>query len=183
MGAATVLHRLDAVADARGAQAANVARVLVNEAIPNLDDTVSFVKFFGNPRNFDVLSANRAFVKDTFEQVAGALQAPIEFELDLRTSNIAYVLLGAPIKVFLGRSFFSYPVVGGDLSQAGALVHELVHEVRGVPDQVNDVCEFRGDDRRCCGLRNALALAATNPSQAIRNPDNYRVFAEAAWIH
>jgi len=73
----------------------------------------------------------------------------------------AYVFKGAPVEIFLCPPFWKNVA-----AQPGTIIHELAHEAN------NQVIDHK------YGFSNCLQLAASNPTHATRNADNYQFFAE-----
>lgn len=86
------------------------------------------------------------------------------------TSNedyYAYVYPNEPYVIYLCNAFWTAPATGTD-SKAGTLIHESSHfTVNG------------GTDDHAYGQTAARQLAASSPSNAVDNADNYEYFAES----
>jgi hypothetical protein len=63
---------------------------------------------------------------------------------------------------------------------ANTLFHERVHIVSAVTDESNAVCTD-GPDTGCSGYFDDLDLAATSPTEAVNNADNYELFIVEAY--
>jgi peptidyl-Lys metalloendopeptidase len=68
--------------------------------------------------------------------------------------------------IWFCEPFWKAPAIGTD-SRAGTLVHEHSHSDAKTDDLPN-----------AYGQKNARALAANMPAQAVRNADNFEYFAE-----
>ena len=78
--------------------------------------------------------------------------------------DYAYTFYKAKV-VYLCEEYFNAPTVGYN-SKMGTIIHEMSHAVADTDDIAY-------------GEADCQALAATNPSKAIRNADNYEFFSES----
>jgi peptidyl-Lys metalloendopeptidase len=123
----------------------------------------AYTTWFGTYSSSRFARVTSAYSKITTELTSKALT------LDC-TSNedyYAYVYPDQPYIIYLCNAFWTAPATGTD-SKAGTLIHESSHfTVNG------------GTDDHAYGQTAAKQLAASNPTNAVDNADNYEYFAES----
>ncbi|GGN99457.1 peptidase M35 [Actinoplanes lobatus] len=123
----------------------------------------AYTTWFGTYSSSRFTRVTSAYSKITSELTSKALT------LDC-TSNedyYAYVYPDEPYIIYLCNAFWTAPATGTD-SKAGTLIHESSHfTVNG------------GTDDHAYGQTAAKQLAASSPSNAVDNADNYEYFAES----
>ncbi len=108
-----------------------------------------------------------AFVANSFNRIAKALNGKIHFDCGCKKDIYAYVYSGGRKKIYLCKKFWNQAGSSGFDSKPGVIIHELAHEVRSAI----------GD--KGYGTSVAEGLAKKSPNKAIRNADNYEYYAES----
>lgn len=104
---------------------------------------------------------------DHFTRLAAALSnETIEFRCDCTEYYFAYVYVDEPYIIHICNEYWNAPLAGTD-SQAGTIIHEMSH-----------FAVVAGTDDHTYGQKNSLALAISNPVDALDNADSHEYFAE-----
>lgn len=145
------------------ALALNAMNALATSPEPLRPAAVRYTTWFGA-----YLGARYAAVTGHFQNVYLALsRETVTFDCTCNEQGtLAYVYPNQPYVVYVCPVFWSAPATGTD-SQPGVLIHEMSHF---------DV--VAGTDDHAYGQSGSMALAVSNPSQAIQNADSLEYFAE-----
>lgn len=149
--------------------ARNNASVYANEAATyfgNNRNGARYVKWFGT-----YVASRWNTVKSHYDLIRTAVDtATVDFDCTCTIANpdtvFAYVFPNQPYRIHLCGSFWNAPATGTD-SKAGTVIHEMSH-----------FTILGGTDDFVYGQTNAMALAVSNPANAIMNADNHEYFAE-----
>lgn len=149
--------------------ARNNASVYANEAATYYGQNrngARYVKWFGT-----YVADRWNTVKSHYDLIRTAVDtATVDFDCTCTIANgdsvFAYVFPNQPYRIHLCGAFWGAPATGTD-SKAGTVIHEMSH-----------FTILGGTSDFAYGQTNAMALAVSNPANAIMNADNHEYFAE-----
>lgn len=121
-----------------------------------------YVKWFGayDATRWTTVRSNYIAIRNVTDN------ASVHFDCTCTDPYYAYVQPLSPYDIYVCSAFWTAPDTGTD-SKAGTLIHEISHFA--VVADTDDIVY---------GQSGAMALAGSNPAQAIRNADSHEYFVE-----
>lgn len=144
-----------------------IAKAIDTLETPTRSDLARLQRWFGVLSSDTTDTIKRAYKNALGLSIISQIWCPSTNDLHFKwaVGDLAAVSKAAPGAIFLTPRFFELKRTGPD-SQIGVLVHELSHRAGiGLKDEVY-------------GVPDAKQLAASNPSMARRNADNYQYYVE-----